>query len=84
MEIGGHPIVLDKSVYLFSRINTYPDEKGADEVYHFTFKATDFMPLGGAEGDEYWAFGDSFLRSYYTIYDLDKKRVGLIEANPNA
>lgn len=26
----------------------------------------------------WWVMGDSFLRAYYSIYDMENKRVGLV------
>ena len=28
----------------------------------------------------YWIVGDQFLQSYYSIFDFENKRIGLIEA----
>ena len=30
------------------------------------------------EPGEMWLLGDTFLRKYYSIYNLDKRRVGLV------
>ena len=30
------------------------------------------------ETSKIWLMGDPFLRAYYSIYDLDKKRIGLV------
>lgn len=34
----------------------------------------------GDSGSTNWLLGDQFLQNFYSIYDFDKKRVGLVEA----
>ena len=36
--------------------------------------------MGGQPGEEYWVLGAQFLQNYYTIYDFDKKKIGLVES----
>lgn len=35
--------------------------------------------FGAKEDSNYWVLGDIFLQNYYSIYDLPKNRLGLIE-----
>jgi hypothetical protein len=35
--------------------------------------------FGAKENANYWVLGDIFLHNYYSIYDLPKNRMGLIE-----
>ena len=44
---------------------------------------THIIPLGGSATQIYWTFGDEFLQEYYTIFDINKKRIGLIESGFN-
>ena len=39
-----------------------------------------FAGLGGKEGEEYWVLGAQFLQHYYTIYDYNAKKIGLVES----
>ena len=34
----------------------------------------------GESGSKNWLLGDQFLQHYYSIYDYEKKKVGLVEA----
>lgn len=39
------------------------------------------MQIGARYGESYWIMGDQFLQNYYTIYDVEKGQVGLIQSN---
>ena len=39
------------------------------------------MQIGARYDESYWVMGDQFMQKYYTIYDHEKWRVGLIESN---
>ena len=38
------------------------------------------MQIGARYGENYWVMGDQFMQAYYTIFDHDKWRVGLVES----
>lgn len=38
------------------------------------------MQIGARYDESYWVMGDQFMQKYYTIYDHQKWRVGLIES----
>ena len=63
-------MVLDKSAYFICKKYTHPDEEEAKDIYHFAFKASEFVPIGAEQTDEFWALGDPFMRKYYTIFDI--------------
>ena len=39
--------------------------------------------FGSGDSSKYWVLGDIFLQNYYSIYDLPKGKVGLIEFQPS-
>jgi len=38
------------------------------------------MQIGARYDESYWVMGDQFMQKYYTIYDHQKWRVGLVES----
>jgi len=40
--------------------------------------------FGSGDSSKYWVLGDIFLQNYYSIYDLPKGKVGLIESRAGA
>jgi hypothetical protein len=47
--------------------------------YIYQVKNTCLFSLGHTSHD-YWVLGDAFLREYYSIYDMENKKVGLVRA----
>ena len=41
------------------------------------------LELMGIDKGKSWLIGDKFFEQYYSIWDAENYRVGLIEANPN-
>lgn len=40
--------------------------------------------VGKKAGEEYWILGAQFLHNYYSIYDFDNKKIGLVESKTSA
>ena len=63
----------------------YMVNSDTDDVYLFALQPLDFVPLGAEDGDgNYWIIGLLLLKNYYTVYDMDNQRVGIIKAHPSA
>ena len=68
-----------------SFLKSNPDE---DSSCKLTLTASDMDTSGSTQssdffgdgGSQNWLLGDQFLSHYYSIYDYEKKRVGLVEA----
>jgi len=41
----------------------------------------EYMGIGGNKNDEYWVLGDQFLHNYYSIYNFETKKIGLVESS---
>jgi hypothetical protein len=42
-----------------------------------------FMPIDVAtSGGGFWILGDTFLKTYYTVYDMDSSTIGIVGAKP--
>ena len=39
------------------------------------------MQIGAHIGETQWVMGDQFMQAFYTIFDHDKRRVGLIQSS---
>ena len=39
------------------------------------------MQIGANYGENYWVMGAQFMQAQYTIYDIEKWRVGLVESS---
>jgi hypothetical protein len=59
--------------------HTYMKRDGLDTGF-LMITPWKFSGWGGSEDDDYWALGAQFLQNYYTIYDFEKLRVGVVES----
>lgn len=66
----GKPITLPREVYM--------KNKGNGKC-NLLLNPND-MQIGARYGENYWIMGDQFMQAYYTIYDHQKNRVGLVES----
>lgn len=48
-------------------------------VEYITLYVTTCMLGFGKSNEDYWILGDIFLRKYFTIFDIDNKRIGFAE-----
>ena len=39
-----------------------------------------YAGIGGQPGEEAWVLGAQFLQNYYTIYNFNTKKIGLVES----
>ena len=52
--------------------------KGTDYIYYSEQTDHCWVELMPEQDSDYWILGDPFLRAYYSVYDLDNRRVGLV------
>lgn len=68
--------VIDKEEYMV------PTDKST--VYLFGVQPMDFEASGASTDDgNYWIVGLLLLKKYYTVYDFENERVGIVEAAPS-
>ena len=48
--------------------------------YSVLFSPWSFYGLGGKPTDEYWVLGAQFLQNYYSVYDFQNAKIGLVES----
>lgn len=58
---------------------TYMRDKGNGSC-KFMLNPSD-MQMGARFGESQWVMGDQFMQAYYTIFDHEKRRVGLIQSS---
>lgn len=83
-QVGGKELAMPKES--FFKID---DEAGPSGQCKLTLTASDMDTTGqttvsgaffGEGGSQNWLLGAQFMQNYYTIFDYDKKRVGLVPA----
>lgn len=60
-----------------SYMKLYSKQPGAARLL---FSPWEFKGVDMKEGEEYWILGAQFLQNYYTMYDFEKKKIGLVES----
>jgi len=85
MKLPKHPDLLDTVPFHYLDLppNEYLmlDDSGS---YRLLISPSDEMQLLDEDKGEVgakWIVGDQFLQNYYSIFDFENKRIGLIEAN---
>ena len=57
------------------------DKRTGQLACHLLFTPWDFRGIGSKQkGEDYWVLGAQFLKNYYSIYDFENKKVGLVES----
>ena len=52
--------------------------KGTDYIYYSEQTDHCWVEILPERDSSYWILGDPFLRAYYSVYDLEKGRIGLV------
>ena len=48
------------------------------DEYIIRLRGRCYITIMTLDASNYWILGDSFLRNYYSIFDMENKRVGLV------
>ena len=73
-------------------LSSYPDITFTLGGHDFVLGPEDYLNLSGGScellmntgSESFWLLGDVFLRRYYSVYDMEQRRVGLAEASGNS
>jgi hypothetical protein len=78
INLGDFEIVLEQKDYL----TPYNDITLSPSSVFDNYFMLDFMPsdLSPDPNIEFWLLGDIFFRKYYTIFDIEQRKIGIIEA----
>jgi len=75
-------------------LDKLPDISFSLQGHFFTLKASDYydtsqrvlgfmaIDVGQSGGGGFWILGDTFLKTYYTVFDMDQRRIGIVGAKP--
>lgn len=72
-----------RSIYMPPQAYLRSDSKHPNNFF-LLISPWQFMGLGGRPGEEYWVMGAQFMQNYYTIFDFQNKKIGLVESITSA
>ena len=80
-DLGEFKLIIERGDYLTSLYDVTNERKNPkfENMYEFTF-APSYLPE--VEGVQLWLLGAQYFRKYYTIFDIDNTKIGIIESNP--
>jgi len=88
-KVPGFTLTLGGSEFVMPRDSFIRSEEGGGDHCKLLLTSSDMDTSGsrsasgdffGDSGSTNWLLGDQFLQNYYSIYDFDKKKIGLVEA----
>ncbi|KAG1662300.1 Cathepsin D [Nymphon striatum] len=77
--IGDHEFTLNPEDYILGPIVLETEKGQFEEVC-----IAGFIFTNSTDSENVWAFGNVFLKKYYTVFDFGKKRVGFAEAKQSS
>jgi hypothetical protein len=80
-DLGEFQLNIERGDYLTSLYDVTNERTNPkfEDMYEFTF-APSYLP--DPEGVQLWLLGAQYFRKYYTIFDIDNRKIGIIESNP--